>query len=491
MWWSRFWTRIRRGLRGGDKSAPGHQVKDWSESGRLEKEIRGESKAGYEVPGRLLQKADEMGRAQGVVRADSKEALAEGNGAHGYIDGAVGVRKTVREEATWKEVAPALRQSNSATKRAEGEADRAGHLRNHLHDLKERSLPATLTRLERARAELGKARQGLMEMPRLLRGYFSSPRPVALAAGAVVCFDGFVLHAVLATSGLDIVAIWGTTATVAAAIAAANHAFGVLAGAIGLAMPTRHRMGVAAVLFVAGLGSMLVAFLLLMVFRAEATSATNAALESIAKGESPTHLSFFISPLWMGPLQVGGSLAAISLTAFWTMAKEGREYTELTIVPAEVAVGAAAGEVAGVHAQIATATKAIENSVVAKHGIEADGLGAAADVAAALAANGAAARGEESLGEAAKGRYKASYAYHEKLYRNGGLYRMATESVRTWFTRRWRSRGAADRPASAAARDRRHPDPPPSGVRADWPWPEAPVEPVNGHNPASSEGGVS
>lgn len=442
-----FWTKVRNSLSAFGGREASWEVQDWSEKGGLENTVRGEPRAGYEVPGLVIEQGEEMGRHQGVVRADEETALAEENGAYGCIDGAVTVRKAVRGQAVWRKVAPAHARSKSAPRRAEREVARTGHLRELLGYLRDEALPAAETALGTARDELAKARQGLMEKPRLLRGYFSTRGPVAAAAAAVVVFDAFVLHGALETSGLDVVTVWGTTATVAAAIAAANHGFGVLAGAIGLATPARHRLRVAAVLFAAGFGAMLLAFLLLMLFRAEATDATNAALESIAKGKVPDRFTFFISPLWMGPLQVGGSLAAISLTAFWTMAKEGREYTAEVIVPAERIVAEAAGRVSSLQGQIAATEQRLETAIVAKHEIEADGVAAGAEVEAALIANHAADEGEDGLATAAKGRYRAAYAYHEKLYRNAGLYRMATPSVLSWFRRRWRSRGEADRPA--------------------------------------------
>lgn len=463
-------------------------IKFWKRVRRVSKR-----KAGYETPALLLEGAGKLGRAQGEVRADVADALAEDNGAYVFIEGAVGKRKSVKGEATWRQIAPKYRQAETAGARADGEAARTQHIRQRVGELKERGLPLALQRLDQARTKVEVATAGLMAKPRLLRGYFSTPRPVFLAAGSVVCFDAFVLHGALVMSGLDVVSVWGTTATVAMAIAAANHAFGVLAGAIGLATPTQHRMRVAVVLFVAGFGAMLTAFLLLMVFRADATSATNEALRSIARGRMPSDLSFFISPLWMGPLQVGGSLAAISLTGFWTMAKESREYTELVIAPAAVAQATAARDVATVRGEIAAGEAALESSIVDKHGIEADGLGATADIATALAARDTAYDGEDSLGDAAKGRYRDSYAYQEKLYRNGGLWRMATPSIRAWFTRRWRSRGPADLSGDEPAMPAR-PFEPPLVAKRGWRPRREVSDPANasdnGGDPTINRGGI-
>ncbi len=464
--------------------------------GWLGKKVRGGRKSGadYQTPADLLDKSSSLGRSQGVVRTEDERALGPESGAHGYIEGAVDARKAAHDQATWRQIAPKYHQVESAGDRANGEDARALHIQDRLVELKEKVLPAAIRQLGEARGKVEAARAGLMAKPRLLRGYFSTPAPVALAGGSVVCFDAFVLHGALVTSGLDVVSVWGTTATVAMAIAAANHAFGVLAGAIGLATPARHRMRVAIVLFVAGFGAMLTAFLLLMMFRAQATSATNEVLESIAKGKVPTHISVFISPLWMGPLQVGGSLAAISLTAFWTMAKEGREYTEQVIAPAVAVQAAAAHEVGKVQADIATSEGRLESAVVSPHEIKAEGAGAAADIATLLAANDAANAGEDGLGGAAKGRYKDSFIRYEKLYRNGGLWRMATPSVRGWFRRRWRSRGRADLRGDAAAIAGRRFEPVPGEWRqprhhADMPAPSANGS-GNGGDPAREEGGI-
>lgn len=425
-------------------------VRDWSAAGGLEKSIKGESQADYETPGRLLDKADELGREQGSVRTDSSIALAGDNGAHGFIDGAVGVRKYVRERHLLREAAPQQAQAAAAPGRAKGEAARSQRIRERIRDLKNDDLPQALARLQGARADVSAATRALMDKPRHLQGYFPNYAPVGFAGGAVVCFDAFVLHGALKSSGLDIVSVWGTTATVAMAIAAANHAFGVLAGAIGLAFPQHRRLALALTLFFAGMTAMISSFVLLMIFRADAIHAANAALASIAEGKIPRDFTLLISPLWMGPLQVGGSLAAITLTAFWTMAKEGRDHTEKVIAPAEAVAGEAAAEVQRVRGEIAGAEDALEQAIVDEHAIEARGKAARADYESAMKILTSAKAGEDSLGTAAKGRYKSAYHHHDTLYGNAGLWQMATPSVLGWFTRRWRNRGPAVRGAAEA-----------------------------------------
>lgn len=457
------WGRIRWGP---GQRAPGiggarPTAHDWSGYGDQRRLVAGEDGAGWETPSSLIEKARGLGLELGVTRVPAKEALADDARAKRYIKGAVGVRTAVRTQAAVDQIGGAYRRSATARSRKKGAEARTTQIRQRLSGLKRDALPGAERRVGEVRGRLETARRELMKKPRLLRGYFENRRPVYLAGAAVVSFDGFVLHGALASSGLDAVTVWGTTVTVPIAIAAANHAFGVLSGAIGLATPSRHRLRMASVLFVSGFGAMITAFILLMVFRADAASSTNQALELIAKGRVPTHLGLFISPIWMGPLQVGGSLAAISLSAFWTMAKEGREHSEMFIAPAETEYAKAVSELNRLRALIASTEVEIENAITDSHDVEADGSAALAEIEVVVASLEAAVKGEERLGSAAVGYYESSYTYHDMLYRNGGVWRMATPSRFNRLLRRWRTPGPTDIGAEEELVERRRQAPRP------------------------------
>ncbi len=423
-----------------------------------------------------------------MTRVQRDLALGPKSAAAQYIDGGVRVREGVHEQASLEGTTPARRRQATAPARKSAAAAARRGLQDWLATLKRESLPLAERRLEEARKRRDAARACLAEMPRLLRGYFESRRPVFLAGLAVVIFDGFVLHGALEASGLDKLSIWGTSIAVPMAIAAANHAFGVLAGAIGLATPPRHRLRMAAFLFVVGLGAMVVSFGLLMTFRASAADATNASLTKIAEGNFNAQLEFFVSPIWMGPLQVGGSLAAITLTAFWTMAKAGREHRAMVLAPAEAEHGRAERAVKEVEGEIEAGHARLRDSAAAEHDVDADGEAAGAEIAVAAEILAAAKGGEKGLGAALNGTYQDAYEYHDTLYRNGGVWRMALPSVFNRLTRRWRTPGPGAARASEEEVEWRRSQPSPGG---DIHWePASPADPrpENGHAKAKKGG---
>jgi hypothetical protein len=227
------------------------------------------------------------------------------------------------------------------------------------------------------------------------------------------------------------VTVWGTSLTVPLAIAAANHGFGVLAGAIGIRTPGERRLKLAAALFLAGFGALIIAFALLMIFRAVAADSMNAALTALASGHPAANLQFFISPLWMGPLQVAGSFAAVSLTALWTMAKEGREYRSETLAPAkdgrtvaEADLTTAKDEIVRQKAQIAQTRAQLDAALLAPQEIEAEAEEARAQVICLTKEFQALVNTETALSNEMGAIYKTDRNYTRATYVNGGVWRM-------------------------------------------------------------------
>ncbi len=374
------------------------------------------------------------GERYGAARVPLEAATGEEAAPNRCIDGATKAEKgTVKLSSRQRRMGP-RKQVASTEARKEAAKVEVKDLRKRIKRLRNKRLPAAELKLAEARGELNTALDGFMALPRMARGYFDRHRVVVLAAVGVVVFDIFLLHVALALSGAASLVVWGTSVTVPLAIAAANEGFGRLAGAIGLQTPGRHRLKLAAALFITGLGAMVVAFAMLMVFRAEATSAFNAALVALAHG-GKAKLTFLVSPLWMGPLQIAGSLAVITLTALWTMAKGGREYREEILEPAKEALEQAEREREREDQKLEVLEQQLGRAKLRRHEIESEKRNAQVEDRVLESMLAAELEIKDGDGEASKGRYETEYIYNERIFKNGGVWRVAMATV----LRRFRS----------------------------------------------------
>jgi hypothetical protein len=380
---------------------------------------------GFETAEQLNETARRLGRDFGPAWMPTEEALGRGAAPNRHIDGGTQTRKALVEHAALEGERAARTRVKTVKARKRVARQAARTLKSACKELKAQ-LPDAVQRVRDRRYELDQAIDHyLLDMPRVVRGYFKTSRPVIAVAIAVATFDAWVLHAALEYSGMSDVVVWGTTLTVPLLIIGINHAFGVLAGAIGLRTPSGRRLQLAAALLVAGFGAAVTGFLMLMIFRAQAVDAQNATIRALAHGNSNAELSFFVSPLWLGPLQIAGSFAVLSLTALWTMAKGGREYVELVIEPLTLDWEEAGIALTRLEERVEKVGEQLAEATLVEHEVEVDGV--AAGVAAEIVKRQlkAARKAEEGLGTAAKALYESTERYEDKIARNGRVWRVA------------------------------------------------------------------
>jgi hypothetical protein len=426
----------------------------WPEFGGHDQVLRGEAGTGYETPARLKRTAQIWGQDYGAARTAENKSVGKDAAPNRWLTGASGVRKgTLRQQHIRRMV-----QFGQRVRSAEG---RKAEAREKLLVLGQRLMRLTeqLPPLEEKVTELERAfkakRDEYMALPRMLRGYFETHKIVVFVGTAVVVFDCWVLHGVLEYSGMSPVTVWGTSVTVPLAIAATNHAFGVTAGAIGLRASSNTRVKLVAVLFVAGVGAMVIAFLLLTIFRAQAADSQNNAIQALANGDTKAQLTFFISPIWMGPLQIAGSFGAIAVTAIWVMAKQGREFVETLLTPARVEWENAEAELAQIRQRVESTQQELEAAALVEHQVEADAQAALVEADAAEDVLDAALDAEDALEGALHGEYEATYTYFDQIGKNGGVWRMAMATVFPKFGRPY-TPGASDAAADDELIAERH-----------------------------------
>ncbi len=95
-----------------------------------------------------------------------------------------------------------------------------------------------------------------------------------------------VLHRVLEYSGMSPIIVWGTSVIVLLAVVAINRTFGVMAGTSSLRTATNQGMELVAVLSVVGVGAMVIAFLLLTVFRAQVANSHREAIRPVPNDDT-------------------------------------------------------------------------------------------------------------------------------------------------------------------------------------------------------------
>ncbi|MEJ7783291.1 MAG: hypothetical protein WKF96_00720 [Solirubrobacteraceae bacterium] len=403
-------------------------AQDWSDIGGHHQILPSEGGTGFETPGRLSRTASNDGQDFGAARLPAETALGPDAAPNRFIRGSVGVRKGVITQNAARARVPAQQRARTVEARRAEAKERVAALRQRLMRLMDRLSPLEQRVQERERT-YRQRRDDYLALHRSMRGYFASHRP-ALAVGiGVVVFDVGVLHGVMEYSGAGRLTVWLTSLSVPIAIGAVNHGFGVLAGAIGARTAARHRLKLALALFIAGLGALLIAVILLTLFRSQAAGSQNAALQALAEGDAQAQLTFFVSPIWMGPLQVAGSLAAIAMTACWVMAKEGRDVVELVLAPAQTEWREAASELAHLRQRIEETHDELEMAARAVHHVDADAQAAQVEVEASAELLQAALDAEDELAQAMQARYETTEQYFEQIGRSGGVWRTALATV--------------------------------------------------------------
>lgn len=371
-----------------------------------------------QTPERLEAAAKADGEALGAVRLDPAAARAADSPPKQFLDGVGRVRQAqVRRDGVAARVECDRRQATGPARKAEARV-RLENLRSHLSSLGARRDAAEADK-QAARSRLDVAVDQLRALPASRRGLVSKLLLIFIEA-AVVVFDAFLIHVALEQSGMAAASVWGTTLTVPLAIAACNTAFGLLAGLVALRTPARRWLATGAL--AAGLVALLVAFGLLGYFRAEAVDAQNQELAQVAAGGQLGSLSFLISPLWMLPLQLAGSVAAMAVMAMWTVGAPGRALRDQVAEHRrEYRTAEQAAHMAS--AELEAAQRAVEEAAVAEHQIEADVQAARVEGPAIVEVVEVGTDGEVALTEAMKSRFETAFLHHDKLYANGDAWR--------------------------------------------------------------------
>jgi hypothetical protein len=406
----------------------------WRGYGRVDQEAQGEPTTDFETPGRMIQRGEYNGGRYGEARVAEGEALGEDSGPHQEIDGGSQARKAIATEEALATRTSALKRVATKNARKGANADHQAASRRRIMHLEENSIPLARAKMEEQKSVITGKQARFDGLSRHLKGYFDSWLVAAFVEIGVVAFDGWVLHSALKRSALDPTTILFTSLTVPLAVLVINHGLGILAGAMGRRVPPDSRLKIAAAVFAAGFLALMVAFVMLTAFRANAISGQNAALATWASGNLQAQPTLFVSPTWLGPLQIAGSIVAITVVAFYTMGKEGRELKE-EITSAERALAGLEAGLARVEADKETEYRKLDEVIIAAHEIEVDAAAAQVEVKAYPEILKAKLDAEDGLAEAAKGRVRSTYIYVRQLYGNGGVVRMALATVTRWGRR--------------------------------------------------------
>jgi hypothetical protein len=353
------------------------------------------------------------GRRYAAAAVPPDRALADDAAPKQFIDGATEQRKDDIKAASARGQTPARERVKTVLPRRTEARKLVRALKRRCASLLDQIGEAS-RRAAELRAELDHAIDDMLtRLSQIQRGYFERFAVVAGPSTAVGAFDAGIAHAVVEYAGFSAVVVWATTVTVPFAIVGINHALGLLAGAIGERTPEDDLRRLAVMAFCAAFLAALASFGLLMIFRATAAHSQNEALRSLIAGDVDTKLTFFVSPLWMGPLQVCGSMSVIVLTALWTMAKPGREQRKLVIDPLQKRLDEADAEVRQLVTTHRQTTAELEEAELLEDRIEADGLAAQVQVEQMEKACRADVAAVDGSKEAAKARYGAAYESHD------------------------------------------------------------------------------
>ncbi|MCA1706100.1 MAG: hypothetical protein LC808_23705, partial [Actinobacteria bacterium] len=214
----------------------------------------------------------------------------------------------------------------------------------------------------------------------------------------------------------------------------ANHTFGLIAGAIGLASPPEKRRKLALIALVAGLTLLMAAFVALLIFRGIAGDQMNQSLNDLVNNQSSAELKFLVPMQWLGLAQMAGSIAAIGAVALWTLGRRGREQQK-RVRHANAQVAGYQAETKELDAEIEELLRKGEAAQVAAYTIEADRAAAMAEMGLREQVLTYELETEEGLREAVDARGDLEYEITDQLYRNGGIRRAAMATTRGRFGR--------------------------------------------------------
>lgn len=387
--------------------------------------LDGEPRTGFEYPAELVHGAKLDGEGAGAAMLDNDSAFGLGSGPLKKLDGGVAARKgLISRDRLLGRIDPAKRIASKDYRKEAARARREVDT-EQLQEMTGARLPKAKKAHWHAREELRRAGEMFDELPAHHKGYMRDWRTLALVETLVVAFDGFVLHSVLKHSGLGLegTVLFLMSVATPGVVLGINVAMGYVAGALALRMSSHWRPRVAIGVLVTGCVGLLLTFLLLAVFREQATQAHNEGIAEIAKGIKDAKTNFFVSPWWFAPLQVVGSLAAISLMALYVAGAEGRRRLA-AIGHCTEAVASAAQQVLKLEQLIEETRRRVAKAIVEPHEIEADAAGAVAQIELDERAADAESEAEDGLRIAAEGQFRASYSYTKRVYENGKVRRV-------------------------------------------------------------------
>ena len=414
----RFWIKNREPDPADDDTTPGWAVR----------RIEGDPGTDYETSGTMHARAETDGHQLGAAGVRENEAVGESSGARRWIGGGVKARSGMIRAVALGARTEATKRVKALPGRLAANAAQRTSVKDLVQRLRKEQLPSAREREQDQVGALRALRDRYDRLPRHRKGYFDHVAALVGIEFAVVAFDGGALHGALQRAGFSGSVLTYVMVTVPLLIAAVNHAVGLVGGAIGLKLADELKMKAAVAAFVATLGCLVCALIMLAVFRADATSAQNAALAKWASGELTAAPNLLISPSWLGPAQIAGSLAACVTVAFWTMAGEGRELRS-EIARAEQLLGTREGERIGIEDKIEDGYEEDASLAVAAADMKVDAAQAQAEIDAHADQLAAKLEVEQGLEEAAAGRLRTSYAYTRQVYRNGNVVRMAVPTI--------------------------------------------------------------
>ena len=435
----------------------------WLTSGRTDAQNVGGRGLGIETMETFGNTADHDGTRHGMVRTPEKFVKDETASTHKFVKGGSKVRKGEVKADAQRASRPAHQRVATAPARKDGKRAARQIINAQLrHKTAERD--KTKAKLRRARKKVRTRERVYRKLSRSERGYFGSFGPVFAIESFIALFDIGVIHDAMERSGTSSTTAWMTSLGVPLLVFGCNHAFGVVAGAIGLATPREKRRALAVVAFLAGMTLLIATFVALLIFRGQAGAQLNRALNALADGRNDGPLTFLVPMQWLGLAQMAGSIAAISAVALWTIAKRGREQQK-RIQDVERKSAAYQGEVERLDREIADLVREGQAAELAIYEIAADEAAAHSELAVLQRQLDGHLEAEDGLCEAVQARGDIEYEITEALYRNGGVWRQAMPSVRMFFGRFY--------------------TPGPRDIQGDPPEAPRPTEPgSNGHDPS-------
>ncbi len=403
------------------------QAHHWPGYGRVDQEAVGEPPTGFETSGRVPAGAEADGERLGSARAKEEDAVGPRSGAMQWIAGVLKARTAVIAADSLREKLVTSKVVAAKKPRLRANAAQVTAGKRHLERLQKRDLPAAEQAVREQKAVVDRLAERYDRLPRHVKGYIDSVWILVAIELGVVGFEGGALHTALAHAGFSRSSVVYLSVSVPVLLAAINHGLGLLAGAIGRVLGP-HRLKVAVGVFAAGFGALVGALVLLTVLRGQATAAQNAANASWAVGKPPTHPVALLSPVWLGPAQIAGSIVAIAVVGFFSMAKEGRELCRDLRDARDLLVGREQA-VATIEAATEGAYREQEALAVAAAGIETEAAEAQAALEAHDGIHAAKLDAEAGLAEAARGRLRTSFLYVLRIYENGGVMKAALPTV--------------------------------------------------------------